>query len=334
MRLSVCFFALLSVFAAACGEDPVETPADSGVVTPPPDTGVAGHPDATTGEPDAVTGEPDATEGEDAADAGMMEEPDGGGTEPDGGMMMGRMSAGCGMAHATGETREMIDVDGQMREFLLTIPSTYDPSTPMPLVFGWHAAGGSGMGIRGMGVYEASGSSVITVHADGLRVGNTTGWVLDPAGIDAALYDAMFTFVTDSLCIDLDHVYSYGFSFGGYMSNMLGCIRGDQLLAIAPFHGGGPDASWTCQGTVSAMMHHRVDDGVVSIAAGRASRDHWVAANDCDINMSTAVAPAPCIEYTCNSTERVLWCESATGGHPPPPDLAARTWNFFSSFLP
>lgn len=324
VALASCVFV-----AAACGEDRPESPPDSGV---PPVRADAAETDAHS---DATVDEPDANENDAGIDdAGIQDA----GVEDSGGNTNPSMSAGCGMPHATGETREMIDIDGQTREFIQTIPPTYDPSKPYPLVFGWHASGGSGAGIRSMGVYEQSGSTIITAHADGLRTNGgsgPTGWVLDPNGIDAALFDGMFTLLTSSLCIDLDHVYSYGFSFGGYMSNMLGCIRGDQLLAIAPFHGGGPSAQWTCRGTVSAMIAHRTDDNVVPISNGIASRDYWLAANGCDPTMSMPVEPEPCVEYfMCANGERVLWCLQETGGHAPPPDLASRTWEFFSQFLP
>jgi poly(3-hydroxybutyrate) depolymerase len=254
------------------------------------------------------------------------------GTEDGGGM--NNMSAGCGSPHATGETVEMIDVDGMLRSYVLTIPSTYDPNTPMRLVFGWHASGGSGMGIRSMGIPEASGNTIITAHPNGTRInGGATGWVLNPMGIDAALYDALFTYLTTTLCIDLSQVHSYGFSFGGYMSNMLGCIRGEQLRTISPFHAGGPSANWTCTGKVSAMISNRVDDMTVPFSDGETSRDRWLLENGCDPTMSMPVEPAPCVEYFgCLNGERVLWCVEQTGGHAPPPDLPERTWAFISTF--
>lgn len=329
MRSILVCAALAFVFVACGDEEANNAPPDLGMTNTPPDGGDA-RPDALPGE-DVV--EPmDAADAGEPVDLGMMMMDDGGMPDPDGGGMP-MMSAGCGLPHATGETTETIDVDGTDRTFLLTIPASYDPSTPTTLVFGWHAFGGTGMSIRGMGVYEQSGASIIAVHPNGTNVGGGSGWVLDPMGIDAAFYDAMFTFLGDSLCIDLSHVFSYGFSFGGYMSNMLGCIRGDELLAIAPFHAGGPDPSWTCQGKVSAMISNAQNDMTVPLPEGEASRDAWLLANGCDPTMSMPVEPSPCVEYLgCQNGERVLWCYEPGGSHAPPPDLPSRTWTFFSQF--
>lgn len=242
-------------------------------------------------------------------------------------------SAGCGMTHAGGQSNQQIVIGATTRTYILTLPINYDPNTPLPLVFGWHGGGGSGVTLLDQGIVAASQDHIIAVHPNGLPVqSGATGWSLSPTGIDVALFDALLANLESSLCVDTSRVFSYGYSFGGFMTNLLGCVRGDVLRAIAPFHGALPGTLPACTGTVSAMLSNAMDDATVAIADGVAAREAWRISNSCSPT-SAPVSPTPCVEYSgCQGQERVLWCLELSGGHPPPPDLATRAWSFLSGF--
>ncbi len=239
-------------------------------------------------------------------------------------------SEGCGKGGATGLRDESLDVAGVTRTYLFSVPEGYDADVALPLIFGWHGAGGRGEDSRNhIRVEQASAGAAIFVYPDALPLpGFAAGWELDEAGRDVALFDALLELVSSDYCVDLGRVFSYGFSFGGYFSNSLGCFRADRLLAIAPIAGGGPPGG--CEGTVSVWIAHNQDDDVVAFAEGETARDHWLVSNACGAE-SAPVDPAPCVEYGgCEEGRRVVFCAPETGGHGSHGYAGAAVWNFFT----
>jgi polyhydroxybutyrate depolymerase len=49
----------------------------------------------------------------------------------------------------------------------------------------------------------------------------------------------MVTWATTNYCIDRSRIFSVGMSYGGIMSNTLGCEMGDVFRALAPMSGSG-----------------------------------------------------------------------------------------------
>jgi polyhydroxybutyrate depolymerase len=66
-----------------------------------------------------------------------------------------------------------------------------------------------------------------------------------------------------TICIDTGRIFSMGHSAGGFISNVLGCIRSNVLRGIGPFAGGGPDeyGGVTCGGKVAAFIGHNPKEG-------------------------------------------------------------------------
>jgi polyhydroxybutyrate depolymerase len=249
-------------------------------------------------------------------------------------MMDAAPSSGCGAASASGVSNGTVQARSKARTYVLSVPAGYASSKTYPLVFAWHGLGGSGQLARlYFGVEQQSAGQAIFVYPDALPLasqGNQPGWDLTPTGDDVAFFDALAAQLSSSLCVDKNRIFSIGHSFGGYMTNTLGCSRGDVLRAIAPVSGGGPYTP-TCQGSVAAWLAHGSADTTVTIDVGIASRDHWVKANGCAAT-TTAVAPAPCAAYAgCKTDLPVVWCEH-TGGHDWPSFAAAGIWNFLASF--
>jgi len=246
----------------------------------------------------------------------------------------GAVSSGCGNTTApTGVlNQQSIEADGLSRTYVLSVPASYDPSTPLPLVFAWHGLGGSGQLARlYFGVEQQAGGGAIFVYPDGLEVPGYggTGWVLDVGGRDVLLFDALLAQLEQIYCIDTDRVFSTGHSFGGYFSNTLGCARAGVLKAIAPVAGGGPFAAG-CSGPLSAWITHGASDPTVELAQGEGSRDFWLAQNGCSATTSP-VSPPPCESYDgCQSGTQLIWCLHQ-GGHEWPDFAAAGIWDFFSS---
>ncbi len=201
-----------------------------------------------------------------------------------------------------------ITVDGILRTYILDIPADYDPQRPYPLVFGFHGRRLTAESFRSEnGLVENMGSDAVIVHPD--AIGSSLDWELDNAQ-DLNYFDALEDDLSSRLCIDLARIFVTGFSRGAYFANMLGCLRGDVLRAIAPVAGGGPnlDAENPCTGQVAVWLAHGEMDDVVDIQYGQRSRDYWLEANGCTENY-TPVDAGVCVAYqACDAGYPVQWC--------------------------
>lgn len=242
---------------------------------------------------------------------------------------------GCGAAIDPGPQDRTLVIDGADRHYLVVVPPGYDPAVAYPLVFAWHGRGGSGKTARlSFQIEEASAGQAIFVYPDGLpqaNMGDQSGWDLTPNGVDVQFFDAMLADLTATACVEQGRVFSAGHSFGGFMSNALGCYRGGVVRAIGVVAGGGPFA--LCSGQVATWLAHGTTDQVVDFAVGEASRDHWVGANGCDAQ-AEPVEPAPCAAYAgCDAGFPVHWCahdEPDLMGHAWPAWAGAGIWAFFA----
>ncbi len=248
----------------------------------------------------------------------------------------GEPLGGCGKdPGVVPATPQMIMVEGAAREYILALPPGYDPNKQYPLVFAWHGRGGDGALARlYFKIEEASQGAAIFVYPYGLPLAdmqNQTGWDLDPANEDFAFFDALLADLNGRLCVDQQRIFSTGHSFGGYMSNQLGCYRGDVLRAIGLVAGGGPFG--VCSGQVAAWLAHGTIDQVVPYTEGTKSHDHWSGANNCT-GPGPAVDPAPCVaDDGCDADAPVVWCshsEPDFSGHGWPSWAAAGIWGFFA----
>lgn len=237
-------------------------------------------------------------------------------------------SGGCGMAVGNFETS--IDVDGQTRTFVLSLPNNYDPEEPYPLILAWHGLGGNGTLAKAyFGLQGVASDEAIIVYPDALprdADNGQTGWDLDPLGYDFIFFDALYSHLTSSLCVETSQVFSTGHSYGGYMSNQIGCYRADVSSAIAPVAGGGPWAN--CSTQIPVLLIHGSNDDVVELAQGQASLDKWLSTNTCTEAFASAEV-SPCVRFEGCEAE-VQWCEH-TGEHEWPPFAAEAIWGFFTN---
>lgn len=245
------------------------------------------------------------------------------------------LSAGCNTPTTLTSARASIDVAGTMREYVLKIPSDYDPSKPYKLIFGWHWRGGvandvvSGQIIGGpyYGLESRAKGTAIFVAPEGIDM----GWA-NTGGRDIAFLKAMLELFNANLCIDQARIFSTGFSFGGMMSDSIGCEMADVFRAIAPMSGA------LYSGCKEPNMHpiavwlaHGNNDTVVPLADGQKARDKFLARNGCGAT-TTATEPSPCVSYEgCMDGYPVTYCEFS-GGHMPMSFAPNAVWNFFNQF--
>lgn len=249
----------------------------------------------------------------------------------------GEPAGGCGKDPGVIDAKpQTMMIEGAEREYILALPPGYDPNKQYPLVFAWHGRGGDGALARlYFKVEEAAQGAAIFVYPYGLPLAdmaNQTGWDLDPSNEDFVFFDALLADINNRLCVDQGRIFSTGHSFGGYMSNQVGCFRGDVIRAIGLVAGGGPYGG-ACTGQVATWLAHGEGDQVVPYSEGTNSHDAWSAANNCS-GPGDAVDPAPCVaDAGCDADSPVVWCshdEADFNGHGWPNWAGAGIWAFFA----
>ncbi len=240
-------------------------------------------------------------------------------------------SAGCGNPNPPeGNLTVPVAEVTEPREYIVQLPNNYDPNTPYPVVFGFHGRG-SGAEMFSGSFYGGLGPAVeddaIAVFPQG--IGSPVSWSDDS---DLDFFDAILAELKATTCIDEGMVFAMGHSAGGFMTNNLGCQRGDVLRGIGPICGGGPFTfNSNCVGQVATWIGHGGSDSVVSITSGESSRDHWAKQNNCDLNTESADLHPDCVTYAgCDANYPVNWCVY-DGGHAPddPLWMGEGVWGFF-----
>ncbi|MBA3546221.1 MAG: hypothetical protein H0T76_07055 [Nannocystis sp.] len=302
---------------------PTTDPAETGSNTAPTSGDIGGT--GSSGEATAaVTG---SSTGDATTDDGTT-----------GDMTTGEPAGGCGKdpGPPNGMPQKKM-VEGTERQYILAVPASYDPNKQYPLVFAWHGRGGDGALARlYYKIEEAAQGEAIFVYPYGLPLAdmmNQTGWDLDPGNEDFAFFDALLADLNGQLCIDQQRIFSTGHSFGGYMSNQIGCFRGDVIRGIGLVAGGGPYGG-ACSGPVATWLAHGTIDAVVPYSEGTNSHAHWSAANGC-AGAGDAVDPAPCVaDVDCDPESPVTWCshdEAGFSGHGWPSWAGPGIWAFFAA---
>jgi poly(3-hydroxybutyrate) depolymerase len=217
-----------------------------------------------------------------------------------------------------GLTNRSIVVGGVSRTYLVYLPATADPTAPLPLVFVFHGYTMSGQEMHDMTQYAALADSdgIALAFPDGEggpdsledpwnveNAGQTVcgaGQDVSATGDDFAFVDAMKADIAQDQCIDAAHVFSTGFSMGGYFTEHVGCYRSD-IRAIAPHSGGTlADLSSCTTGHTPIILFHGTSDSVIDDACDdpsvtpdtgfTAAATLWAAKNGCATTYTTIAA--------------------------------------------
>lgn len=240
-------------------------------------------------------------------------------------------SAGCGSAARFTTGPHSLTSDGMQRSYWVEMPADYDPNRTYPVVIGLHWRDGSADDVRGwsgfFGLKNEYGDSAIFIAPQGLNA----GWA-NSGDRDIRFMRSMISHVQQGACVDTQRVFATGFSFGGMMSNAIGCQMGDVVRAIAPMAGSLWSGCAPSAHRVAALFIHTQDDNAVPYTAGLAARDTFIQRNNC----STDAVPRGshgCVEHQgCTAGKPVVWCGTPTGGHWYPAFSAKETKAFFDRF--
>ncbi len=243
-------------------------------------------------------------------------------------------SAGCGvMGSSTGTTQDkMLAVTGQptVRTYRLSVPTTYSPTTPLPLVIGFHGVGGTGAGTQSSFNLESAntgGGKAIFVYPQALTKVEPDGttavdWDTTTTGVDFAFFDAVVAATEASYCVDTQRVFATGISAGGIFTNFMGCWRGNVLRAIAPVASEKPWATpqrsgHLCNGEVASMVIHGTNDPYSDYTTnGLGTLDFWLQEDSCQTTggITDPTTPNACVDYPgCDPGSPVVMCSHDEG---------------------
>lgn len=218
-------------------------------------------------------------------------------------------TSGCGHAatHPVGTLMtERIESGGRARTYALHLPTTYRPSTPIPLILAFHARGGSG---RGMAAYTGlSDANAVVAYPDGIVSGGQRSWESAPYASDANDVQFVADLVSAlqrTLCIDPLRVFAAGKSNGGGFVSLLACELPERIAAFGivsgAFYEPGPSRCARSIPVPVVEFHGTADtviryDGGTSHGTRYLSVAQWLrtraAEDDCTSTISTAaVAP-------------------------------------------
>jgi predicted esterase len=145
-------------------------------------------------------------------------------------------SAGCGKALSDLKSgTHTITSSGLSREYIIDIPTNYDPTKPYRLIFAMHWYGGSMQQVSNEKFFSlkslADNNNVPCIWVAPNGTGSTRGWDLGEK--DHAFFDDMYKLCTEKLCVDTKRVFSCGYSFGALFTYALSLSHQKQLRAVA-----------------------------------------------------------------------------------------------------
>lgn len=204
---------------------------------------------------------------------------------------------------------ETIDVNGVSRSYIVYIPATYDGSASTPVMFNFHGftqqARNHMLTSAMREVADTAGFILVYPQGSnffGIPHWNVGAWTTGSTANDLGFTEAMIDTLAAEYNIDLDRVYSCGYSNGGYFSFELACKLSDRIAAIGSV--GGKMSSQTlstCSPThlMPVVTIHGTADGTVSYATTAPSNsttvpetnDYWITSNDLDSNPTITNLP-------------------------------------------
>ena len=170
--------------------------------------------------------------------------------------------------------------DGLQRSYILHLPTLFDNSHPLPIVFDFHGGGGNAQSqMRTSGFNTlADEKTFIVVYPNGSGVledkiltwngGTCCGYSVKHNIDDVGFIRALLAVIESSYKIDPKRIYATGLSNGGIFSYRLACEASDLFAAIGPVSGTLNISPCNPQVPVSIIHFHGTDDEHLPYAGG------------------------------------------------------------------
>lgn len=253
-------------------------------------------------------------------------------------------SAGCGKGSSR-PANGKVYVDGT---YWLTFPSSYDGTTPLPVLFGFHGCGGSNRGDASRTEYtdltqnNVLGQDYVVAAPVSADSGGCWNYNTDVTRVKT-LYDKL----ANDYCVDTSRVFATGHSSGAQFIVQLLQANHATDAAHLNFRGVAPVAASAYRHSTSMpVMYIQNQLDTVRNSSGKDVVDDFVAANKCSAEATpyegvsscqssgTQVDPG-CVQYgSCD--EPTVWCshndpQYSNTGHGVPCFAAQAMDRFFKS---
>lgn len=189
-----------------------------------------------------------------------------------------------------------IESAGQSRDLLIRLP---DDPVGAPVLFIWHPLGGTASyAIQAFGMDDLADQGWVIIAPETAKGNNKPAfeWGFlgtdEMATADLAVYDDTLACLYEQHDIDLDRVYTSGFSAGGLWASYLAVHRSESLAAVAPYSGGAGEL------VDYATPEHTLPTMLVWGGTG----DTWqgISFNDANVAMSSALQDDGHFVIECN----------------------------------
>ena len=158
---------------------------------------------------------------------------------------------------------------GQDRQYLISLPTDYDPTRGAPLLLDFH---GSGSNMFGQAAYSdlpgrGAAAGFVVITPDG--TGSPLGWDLlaTAGGNDFDFAHVLIATAERTLCIDPRRIDAAGISLGSEFSSVLACQPPDDFAAIGLVASEGPP-SCPPEALVSVIAFQGTADPIVPFLGG------------------------------------------------------------------
>ncbi len=205
-----------------------------------------------------------------------------------------------------------LEYEGEIRTYEIYVPSIYDASTAVPLMFNFHGGNDSSAGQIAIADMSslAETDNFILVYPQAIADPNDGGslnWIhKDPSGIDDVFFiDALIDAVANDYEIDQERIYACGYSLGGEFTYEVGCRLNHRIAAIgvvartmqnvtldncAPVHLTGVLSILGTDDTIS-NYEGVFFQGEQFYLSATETHAYWAEVNNCDSEPSAAQVP-------------------------------------------
>ncbi len=196
-----------------------------------------------------------------------------------------------------GSDASSIQFDGQERQYLIHIPSTYDSTLATPLLLNFHGFGGQADYFRNETdmVNLSDNENFILVYPQGTCLDGSAHWnpsLPSPDNKssvdDLGFIEALVNEIAGQYNVDLERIYACGYSNGGMMSYGLACEKSELIAAVGSVSGAMLDLNCNSNRPKPVIMIHGTNDGVIPYEGGadynsvQSTLDSWINHNNAD----------------------------------------------------
>jgi poly(3-hydroxybutyrate) depolymerase len=208
------------------------------------------------------------------------------------------------------------------RELYAWLPDAYDQDRAYPTIF--VAPGCGANGDNAIQVSTATRGDAIIIGLQRSPQSSNPGCFMTESATspEIAYFDEVVAQVEARFCVDENHLFMEGFDSGSWLTNLIGCARGNLLKGQGNAAGCAPPLP-TCTGPIAMMGVTNDPDPFNSFQCGTDNRDRIAALNGC----STTTTPYDAGPNVMAAKGGVLDCTQLTGCMPGKPVVWCRTTN-------